>query len=514
MKNKLNIILLCLILTGFTPREKVFNILSYGAKSDGKTLNTNPIQKAINAAAASGGGIVLIQRGRFVTGVLHLKSGVQLQLDSLAILLGTDQRLEYGKGDASALIVAEGQNHIAITGKGIIDGQAHKLLKNLNTLLKSGIIQDSDWRRYNPWHQMRPEERNRPKLITFIRCNDVLISGITLKNSSDWVQRYQECTNLIIDGIKVQSTAFLNNDGIDIVDCQHAKVVDCDINSDDDGICLKSENKNSLCQDILIENCRVRSSASAIKFGTASFGGFKDITVRDIKIYNTFRSAVALECVDGGTLEDIHISHIAATHTGNALFIRLGQRNISSKVGQLQNIFIQDLIVSIPHNKPDAGYPMEGPPVGYPHNVFPASITGIPGHPVKNIFLRNISVSYEGGAQKSIAFFNSDTLNRVPERIQNYPEFSMFGELPCWALYVRHVQNLEMKQVSFSSQKEDFRPACIFDEVSGLKINQLNILSSTPQPKIILRKVSGSVLDRLQLGAGSKLGEKDIMRVE
>lgn len=500
-------------LWGCSPKEKIYNILSYGAVSDTTTLNTGAIQNAIDAASASGGGVVVVPEGHFVTGVIHLKSGVELHLDSQAVLLGTYKRLEYGKGDASALIVANGQNNIAITGEGTIDGQAHKLIEDLYKLLKEGVIQDSDWKKYNDWHQKRPEERNRPKLITFVNCDSVRIAGITIKNSSDWVQRYQECSHLTIKGIKVQSTTFLNNDGIDVVDCQQVKVLNCKINAADDGICLKSENPNSLCRDVEIANCEVRSSASAVKIGTASSGGFEDIHIRDIRVYDTYRSAIAIECVDGGHIDSVRVSHISATNTGNAFFIRLGRRNMKAAVGSLQNILIEDLTVSVPHGKPDAGYPMEGPVVRTPHNVFPASITGIPGHPVKNITLKNITVTYEGGAQKNVAFFNRDTLNLIPEKIQEYPEFSMFGELPCWALFVRHAQNLAFNNVSFSSKNGDFRSACIFEDVNGLTINQLKIPSKTPVPKMILRKVNQSIFTGLQFGKTKNEGDKNILRM-
>jgi parallel beta-helix repeat protein len=108
------------------------------------------------------------------------------------------------------------------------------------------------------------------------------------------VQNYQNCTNLIIDSIKVESNTFWNNDGIDITDCKNVRITNCAINSDDDGICLKSSDRKSCCENIYIANCTVRASASAVKLGTASWGGFKKITIRDIKVYDTFRSAIAI----------------------------------------------------------------------------------------------------------------------------------------------------------------------------------------------------------------------------
>jgi len=137
-------------------------------------------------------------------------------------------------------------------------------------MLKAGTLEDKEWQIYNPWHQMRPAEKNRPKIIEFRNCDSVQIKEVTLRDGLDWVQKYTNCTNLLIDSVNVQSTTFLNNDGIDIVDCQKVRVTNCVINAADDGICLKSESPGGRCEDIYIAHCRIRSSASAFKLGTAS----------------------------------------------------------------------------------------------------------------------------------------------------------------------------------------------------------------------------------------------------
>src|SRR5208283_2144905 len=121
--------------------------------------------------------------------------------------------------------------------------------------------------------------------------------------------------------IKVRSLAALNNDGIDIDGCAHVAVRGCDIDSEDDGICLKSGDR--ACDDVMVENCRVRSSCNALKFGTSSVVGFKNVTCRNLEIYDTYSSAIALEIVDGGEMENVHISHIKITDSNNAIFVRL-----------------------------------------------------------------------------------------------------------------------------------------------------------------------------------------------
>lgn len=464
-------LLLCVYLmaagTCFSQTRPI-NIISFGAKPDGSTPSTKAIQKAIDAAFTRGGGTVLVPAGRFMTGVIHLRSNITLHLAEHAVLLGSPYRADYGPASASALIVADSQQHIAITGKGAIDGQGPLLIKDIYRMLKAGTLHDTEWQSYNPWGQMRPEERNRPKLIQFRNCNDVVVKGITITDGLCWIQDYRNCTNITIDSIRVISNVMWNNDGIDLVDCRKARITHSFFNVDDDGICLKSESAGGRCEDIDIEDCTIRSSASAFKIGTASHGRFSNIRVRRLNIYDTYRSAIALESVDGAILENIDIRNVTAVNTGNAFFLRLGHRNQRVPPGKLRNVYIGNIHVEVPGGKPDKGYEMEGPPVREPHNIFPSSIAGIPGTPIEQVILENISITFPGGASRDSAWRSPDSLTLVPEREQDYPEFSMFGELPAAGLFVRHAKGLRLKNVQLIFKKEDFRPARIFDDVSGL----------------------------------------------
>jgi len=469
-------IVTCTLVAGscFGQARPFFNVLSYGAKADGRTINTRAIQKAVDAAFTHGGGTVLVPAGRFVTGVLRLRSNVGLHLAENAVLLGSARRADYGPGSASPLIVADSQQRIAITGSGTIDGQGPLLIKDIYRMLEAGTLQDAEWKTYNPWHQKRPEERNRPKLIEFRHCDGIVVKGITIRDGLCWIQNYKDCSDITIDSIKVISNVMWNNDGIDLVDCRKARVTHCFINADDDGICLKSEDPKGRCEDIYIADCTIRSSASAFKLGTASRGVFSNIRVRDLKIYDTYRSAIALETVDGATLEDIDIRNVTATNTGNAFFLRLGHRNQHAPPGKLRKVYIGNVRVEVPAGKPDKGYEMEGPPVNEPHNIFPSSIAGLPGHPVEDVTLENIEITYPGGASKDTAWRSPDSLNLVPEREEAYPECSMFGELPASGLFVRHARGLRLKNVRFVFKKEDLRPAWVFDDVSGLVMDTVN----------------------------------------
>ncbi|MDP4285065.1 MAG: glycosyl hydrolase family 28 protein [Bacteroidota bacterium] len=511
-------------------QKKDFVITDYGAISDGVTNNVTAIQHAIDDANKNGGGRVVVPRGRFLTGVIHLKSNVELFVHEEAVLLASTDRADYGPSqNASAWIVANNAKNISIAGKGTIDGQCDLLIQDIYKKLKAGDLYDKEWKQYNDWHQRRPSENNRPRMIDFRNCEGVTIRNIHLQNGTSWIQDYRNCTNLIMDSVHVFSNTFLNNDGIDIVDCKNAKITNCIINAADDGICLKSEDRNRRCENIYVANCKVRSSASAVKLGTASRGGFKNIVIKNIEVYNTFRSAIAIESVDGGVLEDVAVEHIHAVNTGNAIFIRLGHRNKDSVISQLRNVFINDVSVEVPKNKPDKGYPMDGPElrvpskkedttVQYPndaapwdhfsvdtssalipHNIFPSSVTGIPGHPVENVVLQNITIIYDGGGDKSLADFPLDSFKKIPEAATDYPEFSMFGELPAWGLYVRHVNGIALKNIKLVNKKKDYRAALLVDDTQKADLRNLSVVGATSLPVLFFNDVKPLALDNIKI---------------
>ena len=474
---------------------KVFNVMDYGAVPDGTSLCTEAIQRAVDAAFDSGGGQVILPEGIFLSGSIILKSNVSLFIDQQATLLGSTDPFQYkGFNNWKALVLADNASHISILGQGIIDGQGRQLALNVDSLHHIGEVIDPN---YN-YRRMRPNEGQRPQLIYMMQCEKVKVEGVTLRNSSCWVQTYEQCADLELDRITVLSRAYWNNDGMDVVDCRNVRITRCDVNSADDGICLKSHSASHLCEDIYIADCTVRSSASGLKFGTASYGGFKNVVIENIRMFDTFRSAIAIESVDGGIIENISVSDIVAVNTGNAIFIRLGHRS-GEKPGSVKDISISNMYVQVPFGRPDLGYDMRGPEVDFFHNPFPASIAGIPGHEVENVKIEGVEISYPGRASRGMAYLPLSRLNQVPEQEGNYPEFSMFGELPAWGLYVRHARNIELDQVAFRLEESDFRPAFVYDDVTGLVMKNIDLPAGKTH-QIVFRSVTEAALDETASG--------------
>jgi glycosyl hydrolase family 28 len=459
----------------------LFNIYS-----DGVTLNTRSIQFAIDYIHQQGGGRLVFDVGRFLTGSIHLKSGVILHLQEGAVLLGTLNPFDYDRKNFTALIFAHDQENIAITGKGVIDGQGRQVARNVAGNVHKGLVKDA-------FRNDRPEAEIRPMLIYFRSSKNIRIKGITLRNAASWVQTYDQCKNVQLDSVYVDSKAFWNNDGIDIVDSDSVAVTNSFIDASDDGICLKSHDAAQVCQNIFIRNCTIRSSANGIKFGTASYGGFRNIQILRIKVFDTYRSAIAVEAVDGGFIEGVQADSIEAYNTGNAFFLRIGQR-VTGKKSRLENVRFSNIYVEISAAKPDAGYEYEGPIEDMPRNISPASIAGLPNAYILNINLKNIEIKYPGGGNPLFAKISTDELDKVPEKPESYPEFSKFGELPAWGLYVRHANEISVTNLRLSCHKKDYRAAIVLDDVHDSQFFSTDIKEPGNKKGIYMNKCTGVII--------------------
>lgn len=492
----MNIVLLLLWLLAVPGHTRSkYNIVDFGAVGNATTMNTRSIQEAIDKASADGGGEVVIPGGRFLTSTLRLKSNVELHLDWGAVLLGSTNPYDYPILDSAllqpvfrypikhgALIEAIGVGNISITGSGTINMRGRRLSLKIDSLFYAGKL-DSVY-----YNLRRKRPGLKPSIVSMKSCNHVRVEGVTLKNSSGRVQNYALCHDLLIDGIKVESDAYWNNGGIIIDGCTNAIVTHCFVNASDDGITLKSSYRGAVEDSVTVSDCTVRSSASAVKLGRPSVAGFRNIVIKNIKVYDTFRSAIAIECVDGGVLDNVLVDSITATNTGNPIFIRLSRhRSKNGRIGSLRNITIENIRVTVPFSRPDKAYDLRGPEPPYPHNPFPSSITGIPGHDVRNVTLRNIVISMPGRGNPGEADIPLYRLKDVPEDSTSYPEFSEFGELPAWGLYTRHVDGLRMINVRITARKPDFRPCFVFDHARNVNVDNVVISKANDRPAVILR---------------------------
>lgn len=452
-------------------KAKIFNIKDFGAIGNGVVLDTAAVQKAIDTCSEAGGGVLRIPAGRFVIGTVEVKSNVTLSFDHGAELLGSQDMKDYPvdklqparEGNAECLLYAADATNIRFEGLGIIDGRGSP---------------EAFPRRSGPGGR-----DNRPRLIRFENCRNVTFSGLIYKNPAFWGIHLVDCKDVQITGVTLQMrNNNFNNDGIDLDGCENVLIENCDINSGDDAICLKSS-KNP-CRNIVVRGCRVTSNTAPLKFGTSSHGGFIDVSVTNCFFYDSPMGAIKLQLVDGGRLENIDISRIVMENVGNPIFIRLGnrgktydrERGNSASVGILKNIRIRDVVaeVTVEDRAKAAEAKYKNLKVDTTPGVTdrekskagPIMITGIPGHYVENVVLENIKISYPGHGTEE----NAKRI--VPEDESRYPEQFFFGVLPAWGAYIRHAKNVEFKNVELTLRREDARQKIVLDDVEDF-VNQI-----------------------------------------
>jgi hypothetical protein len=457
----------------------------FGIKSNGMTLNTTAIQKAIDYISAEGGGKLIFKVGRYLTGTIELKDNVMIELGEGAVLVGSTNPYDYyRKGDAFGMVISNGAENIGITGLGVLDGQGRELANNFLGQIALGFIPD-------PFKLGRPA--NRPHLVYLCQSKNVTLKGINLRNSSCWTCTTDRIENLLIDGVTLESRAFWNNDGFDIVDCTHAVIQNCFVNASDDGICLKSHHKDVCNDDVIVRHNTITSSASGIKFGTFGVGGFRNIQILDNVVYDTFRSAITIQSVDGGFAENILVDGLKSYNTANAIYLNVGQRR-GDKPSRMENITIRNVYAEIPVDKPDYGVDYEGPTLeDQPRNVLPCGIVGLAEQPVCNVTIENVEIHFPGGGDPSFAKVGTYELEKVPEMPTAYPEFSQYKELPAWGFYVRHAKGINFHNVTLTAAEKDYRPAIVLDDVQGASITAVKATAPKLKTKIFVARNCGDI---------------------
>ncbi|MBY5959526.1 glycoside hydrolase family 28 protein [Membranicola marinus] len=450
-----------------------YDVQKFGVKGDGVTVNTASIQYAIDYISDHGGGRLVFTAGTYRTGSIYLKSGVILHLERAATLMSTTNPFDFVKDEDinwMSMIFAKYQKDIGITGEGGIDGRGFETANNMLNYIQRGLFDDKLL-----WD--RPREPNRPQNIYFRECENITITGITIKDPASWNQTYDQCVNILVDGITVDSKSYWNNDGIDIVDCDGVVIKNSYFDAADDVICFKSHDPDKICQNIVVDNCVGRSSANGLKFGTVSRGGFRNVKVTNLTIFDTYRSAITFAAVDGGIVENIVVDGVRSINTGNVIYLRIGDRWSKGKEPVMKDITIRNVYAEVPLGKPDAGYGYEGPIEDLPRNISPSSIVGLPNHRIENVTLENIEIVYPGGSDPFYAKvgLTPEELDNIPEMPAKYPEFSQFKELPAWGFYLRHADGITFKNVTLRAKNKDYRPAIVMDDVKGALFKDMEI---------------------------------------
>ena len=476
--------------------ETDYDVRAFGAKGDGQTLDTAAINKAIEAAAANGGGTVLFPAGMYLSFSIRLKSNIALYLDQGATIVAADPKEVKGTYDVpepnewdmyqdfghshwqNSLIWGIGLENVSILGPGMINGKGltrrsprpRRPLQSGDTPTSLGGGQPTAQVQSPLGENDNPAVMNGlgNKAIALKLCRNVLLRDFSILNGGHFAVLATGVDNLTIDNVKADT----NRDGFDVDSCRNVRISNCSVNSpNDDAIVLKSSfalGYARATENVTITNCLVSGydigslldgtykrnvkeapdrdgPTGRVKFGTESNGGFKNITISNI-VFDHCRG-LALETVDGGDLEDITISNLTMRDIVNSpIFLRLGSRMRGPKgapVARLRRVQISNVVV---------------------YNADPryaSIISGIPGHDIEDVKLSNMRIFYQGGGTAAQAALEP------PEKEVNYPEPSMFGDIPAYGFFIRHVQGIELNNVEVSYARADMRPAFALKDVSG-----------------------------------------------
>ena len=477
----------------------VFNVRNFGAAGDGTHLDSPAIDQAIIAAAATGGGTVLVPAGTYLSGSIHLKSNIHLLIDAGAVILGAPQNLNaydetepfpgiaYQDGGHcyfhNSLIWGENLTNVFITGHGTINGGGlTRNSKILDEMCGFNHFPTPNTKVYLP-------VRLGNKAIALKLCRNVVIRDVTIFHGGHFGILATGCDNLTIDGVTLDT----NRDGMDLDCCRNTMVSNCRVNSPrDDGICPKSTyvlGEPRLTENLTIVNCQVsgfeegtlldgtmkpaKSGYGRIKFGTESSGGFRNCTVANC----TFRSChgLALEEVDGGLLENITINNLTMMDLRDyAIYITTGKRNRAPApvvTSRARNILISNVIA-------DGVDKMSG-----------IQISGLPEQPVTGVRLENIRLTSKGGGTAA------DAARSPKELGTGYPEPDKIGMLPAYGVFARHVADLELANIHVDFATADLRPAAVFADIRGLEIDNFKPqLAAGVHAAVFADDVSGLVL--------------------
>lgn len=442
-----------------------YDITKYGAVGDGKTLNTEAIQKTIDACSQKGGGKVIIPEGTWVSGTIMLKNNVTINLNEKAILLGSTNIADYqvvdgfkdGRGSSMGYCFIGGVNikNAGITGNGKIDGNGKLLLE------KNG-------------------RSKRPFLVRFVRCTNINVTDVHMQGPAAWTMHLFECNNAKAENITIKSRGLSNNDGIDVDCCDGVTIKNCDIDSGDDAICFKSTGPKP-CRNIEVSGCRLNTNQGAFKIGTESFGDFENINIHNCKVDST--KGIKLYSVDGAHLKNLTISDIEIKKTTVAVMIRLGSRlktfrdgDVKKSTGTLENVNLKRITVASA-------------------SQIAILISGTPGNAIKNVTISEMTVHLTGGGKAE------DAKTVLAENEADYPEVTMFGKvMPAYGIYIRHANEINLNHISLTTLKPDGRPTIIATDLTNVAFTDIILPAhQTNEPVIKLENCKSVNISSISL---------------
>jgi hypothetical protein len=449
------------------------------------------IQKAIDACATAGGGIVLIPPGLYTSGTLHLHSHIRVELAAGATLFAATNPLAYDCGPVVskvALFYGEDLEDVSFTGRGIVDGQAqyewrpddfeenfdHKtLMQNLGKSLMRSFPKDF------------PKRQIYPHLVWLGRCRDVRVTGLNFLHAPIWTFALYDCRQATFDSLYIYTSLkeAVWADGIDLDGCRDVTIANCTIETGDDCVALVSETTwgpAQVCENISVTNCRLSTASAGIKFSEGNQAGIRNIRVSHC-LFNNVNRGVAFITALGGSIQDVTLSDLTINcrrfdwfWAGDAQPFRC------------RNVRLRELDPAAPKEK----------------DVPPGAIRGLT--------LRNVVAHAQGSSMfygHPECWLEGITLENVKLFVSTDPTAPY--DTAEHALDFRRVTSLKLKDVEIVWEQpalSSWKSALYLEDIHGLELDGFNaspLSRLPPVPTISLQQVSGAVIRHARATTGT-----------
>ncbi len=358
----------------FFAGAQTFDITKYGAVGNGKTLNTEAVQKAVDACNENGGGMVMIPTGTFLIGTVYLKSNVHLYLEIGAVLRGSANLNDYVpvNGVHYGMLYAENAENITVDGKGNIDGNGDHFFDS--TKAKKIEWGGTKYTRQKENYRKVADggvgdgpivPKDRPyQMLIFSNCKRVTVKDVFITRAPFWTMLFADCDGVNVDGIRLWTNMLAPNaDGIDIASCNNVTISNCDIRAGDDAVAIVGyashfevpgfKNLRHKSENINITNCNLQSYSSGIRIGFFDQNSVRNINISNCNITNSTRG-IGIFLRDEGSLENITVSNIVIETKlrtgdwwGNGEPIHISAirgKKDSLKLGKIKNVSFNNII--------------------------------------------------------------------------------------------------------------------------------------------------------------------------
>ncbi|WPU94340.1 glycosyl hydrolase family 28 protein [Mucilaginibacter sabulilitoris] len=443
--------------TGNDIGARIYNIRDFGAKGDGKTLDTAAIQSAIDTCNKEQGGTVLVPAGIFVIGTVELKSNVTLHIATQGKLLGSADGKQYhasaaipldggwtmGDGNVGLIFAANAEN-ITIEGNGTIDGQGAQFRSDTKGVLPPAGITGN----HRPYH------------LLFYQCKNLTVRDISLINSAYHSVRVCMCSYVKLEGLYIRGKVIHNNDGFHFIGSTYVHVSNCDVQCQDDACALFGS-----CKFVTVSDCSFSTRWSVFRFGG---GEAENIAVSNCLIYETYGCPIKMRCSPGSRFENISFSNLVMRDVTGPISIGLGNVQSSSENGKMatpgiiRNISFNNIHATVV--KPVPLRDSEFASKYNPGEEFSCVVlNGVDKGFLEHISFDDVHITFPGGGTAEQA-----AVRDVPKVAGEYYQI---GVPPAYGMYARNVRGLTLHNVRFTMASPDLRPALILDNTDDVAIN-------------------------------------------